>query len=71
MTIERGEFIALFEIVYSHRLRKEKIHELFDLLDEERKEYLTLDNFFTLIDHIENNKNLTVTEWPENWYWAA
>jgi hypothetical protein len=40
MTLEREEFISLFKIVFSHRLRVEKINELFDLLDEEKKDYL-------------------------------
>jgi len=42
MKIERTEFHNLFNIVYDKRLLKEKVDELFDLLDEDKREYIVI-----------------------------
>lgn len=59
MKLEFPELKSLFDIAYKERLNEEQIRELFDLLDEEKKGYLNLDNFFGVVDLIENNKSLT------------
>jgi Ion transport protein len=55
--------------VFMKRLVKENIEELFSLLDEDQKGYLTLDNFFNLIDLIENNRDIARPEVIENKAW--
>ena len=48
----------LFEVTYAKRLVPEKIDELFELLDEEKKGYVALESFYNLIDLIENNNTI-------------
>jgi Ca2+-binding EF-hand superfamily protein len=52
----------LFNIVYQKRLKKSKIVRLFTLMDKDNKEYLNLNDFFDLIDIMENNKDLSKPE---------
>jgi Ca2+-binding EF-hand superfamily protein len=66
LKLELAEFKSLFDIAYKERLVPEQIRELFDLLDEEKKGYLNLENFFGVVDLIENNKNLTKKKYLEN-----
>lgn len=72
LKLELAEFKSLFDIAYKEQLAPDQINELFDLLDEEKKGYLNLENFFDVVDLIENNKNLTKRKAFENkfvkWY---
>jgi hypothetical protein len=40
LKVGRAELHSLFSIVYHKKLLKEKVDELFDLLDEEQKGYI-------------------------------
>lgn len=69
MKLDEDEFQILFKIVYNGRAYPHKVNEIFRYLDEEDKGYLTLKNFFNILEALENTRDLVNPEFVKVALW--